>query len=94
MTAQPANKRQASKANTRAKLLNVARELWAKPGSYEAASMRVIAKVAGMSTGAIFANWASKEDLWREAMGMEPPVDCAEVRAALRAAAAQSRWAA
>jgi hypothetical protein len=40
-----------------------------------------------MSTGAIFANFASKADLWREAMGYEPPVDSEAVRAALKAQA-------
>ncbi len=88
------SKRQHAKAATRAKLIEVARALWAEPGTYEAVTIRVIAKAAGKSTGAIFANWSGKEDLWREAMGFEPPVDSAEVRAALQAAKAESRWAA
>lgn len=81
------NKRQLAKAATRAKLVEVARALWAEPGTYEAVTIRVIAKAAGKSTGAIFANWSGKEDLWREAMGFEPPVDSAEVRKLLRAIA-------
>lgn len=81
------NRRQQAKAATRAKVLATARRLWAEPGSYEATTMRVIAKEAGMSTGAIFANWPGKEELWREAMGYEPPRDCAEVRRVLLEAA-------
>lgn len=78
------NRRQTAKIETRAKLLDTARRLWAEPGTYEAATMRVIAAAAGMSTGAIFANWPGKEELWREAMGYEPPVDGPEVRALLQ----------
>lgn len=76
-------KRDEAKAATRALMIETARRLWAEPGSYEAVTMRVIAKAAGMSTGAIFANWTGKEALWREAMGYEPPVDGPEVRAVL-----------
>lgn len=81
------NRRQLAKARTRARVIAAAQKVWAKPGSYEDGTIRVIATTAGMSTGAIFANFAGKEDLWREAMGYEPPIDCAAVRAALRAAA-------
>lgn len=78
------NRRQAAKVATRAKLLQAARTLWAPAGSYEPVTIRVIAASAGVSTGAIFANWSGKEDLWREAMGYEPPVDSTEVRELLR----------
>lgn len=88
------NKRQLAKAATRAKLIEVARVLWAEPGTYETVTIRIIAAAAGLSTGSIFANFTGKEDLWREAMGFEPPVDSAEVRAALQAAKAEARWAA
>lgn len=88
------NKRQLAKAATREKLLHTARVLWAPAGSYEPVTIRDIAAAAGMSTGSIFANWTGKEDLWRDAMGYEPPVDCEAVRAALKAQAAQARWAA
>lgn len=60
-----------------------ARRLWAEPGSYEAGDIRSIAAEAGYSTGAVFANFDSKADLWREVMGYEPPVDCIAVRRAL-----------
>lgn len=79
------NRRQQSKAETRAKVLESARRLWAEPGTYEFFGIRDIAAGAGMSTGAVFANFASKADLWREAMGYEPPVDGPEVRALLQA---------
>jgi len=88
------NKRQLAKADTRAKVIAAAQALWAEPGTYEFWGIRDIAAHIGMSTGAVFANFASKADLWREAMGYEPPVDCEAVRAALKAQAAQARWAA
>lgn len=81
------NLRDAAKAKTREAVLSAARKLWEEPGTYEAATIRVIAAASKRSTGAIFANWTGKEDLWREAMGMEPPVDSAAVREALRRAA-------
>ncbi len=81
------NRRQTAKVATRAKLLETARNLWAPAGSYEPVTIRVIAAAAGVSTGAIFANWSGKEVLWREAMGFEPPVDSEAVRAALKAQA-------
>tara|TARA_R110002051_G_scaffold316556_2_gene396325 strand:- start:3506 stop:3793 length:288 start_codon:yes stop_codon:yes gene_type:complete len=83
------NRRQVAKAATRAKLLAAARDLWAAPGSYETIGILEVSSHAGMSTGAVFANWASKADLWREAMGYEPPVDGPEVRAALIAQSMQ-----
>lgn len=94
MSEKPLNKRQASKIATRAKVVEAARKLWAEPGSYELWGIRDIASSVGLSTGAVFANFASKADLWREAMGYEPPVDCAAVRAALQAAARPERLAA
>lgn len=80
------NRRQLAKAATRTKVMDAARRLWAEPGSYEAGDIRSIAKAAGMSTGAVFANFDSKADLWRAVMGYEPPVDCAAVREALQSA--------
>ena len=85
---QALNRRAAAKAATRAKVIAAAAKLWSVPGTYEIVGIREIAAEIGMSTGAIFSNFASKADLWREAMGYEPPVDCAEVREALKAAAA------
>lgn len=85
------NRRQHAKAQTRAKALASARRLWAEPGTYEAVGIREIAADMGMSTGAVFANFDSKADLWREAMGYEPPVDGPEVRALLSGMATNRR---
>gem|GEM_PF-5007436 len=80
------NKREQSKAKTRAKILAAAQKLWGEPGTYETATIRDIARAAGMSTGAIFVNWNGKDALWLEAMGYPAPRDCAKVRAALQEA--------
>lgn len=77
------NRRQQAKARTRAKLLTTARDLWGSY-TYDQITMRDIAHEAGVSTGAIFANWPGKAHLWREAMGYAPPTDCPEVRAVLQ----------
>lgn len=61
------NKRQQAKAATREKVLKAAREMWAEPGSYERGTIRQIAEAAGMSTGAIFANFNGKAELWAAA---------------------------
>ena len=57
------NRRQAAKVRTRQKVLDAARNLFAERG-YEAATIRDIAKVAGMSTGAVFANFQDKAELF------------------------------
>lgn len=79
----PANKRDRAKALTRQKTIDTARSLWAQPGSYTTGTMRDIAKHMGMSTGAIFANFTGKDELWREAFGTEPPTDSVLTRQAL-----------
>lgn len=63
--------RQRKKRETRQKLLTIA-EIEFKRIGYEAASMRAIAGAAGFSTGAIFANWNGKADLYREIYGHDP----------------------
>ena len=57
------NRRQAAKVRTRQKVLEAARELFAERG-YEPATIRDIAKGAGMSTGAVFANFQDKAELF------------------------------
>ena len=57
------NRRQESKQRTRERVLSAGRELFAEVG-YEAATVRDIAKRAGMSTGAVFANFTDKADLF------------------------------
>ncbi len=59
------NKRELAKAETRQKILDSARRLFADKG-YEAATVRDIATGAGMSTGAVFANFAGKADVFGE----------------------------
>lgn len=81
------NKRQHAKALTRQKVIDGARACWAKPGSYVertpgGAGIREIAKHIKMSTGAVFANFDSKDDLWRAAFDCEPPIDSIMTRAA------------
>ncbi len=75
------NRRQRAKAATRVKVIAAARSLFVAKG-YADASIRDIAREAGMSTGAIFANFENKADLWRAVKGSEPPVETSVTRAA------------
>ena len=54
-----------AKARTRAKVLAVAASQFATRG-YERTTIRTIAKEMRMSTGAIFANFKGKEELYQE----------------------------
>jgi AcrR family transcriptional regulator len=60
-------RRAVAKQQTRAKVLAAARRLFSEQG-YEGATIRDIAAAAGMSTGAVFANFRDKSDLFREIM--------------------------
>jgi AcrR family transcriptional regulator len=60
-------RRALAKQQTRAKVLAAARRLFSEQG-YEGATIRDIAAEAGMSTGAVFANFTDKSDLFREIM--------------------------
>ncbi|HEY9235738.1 MULTISPECIES: TetR/AcrR family transcriptional regulator [Phenylobacterium] len=60
-------RRALAKQQTRAKVLSAARRLFSEQG-YEGATIRDIAAEAGMSTGAVFANFTDKSDLFREIM--------------------------
>lgn len=71
------NRRQAAKVRTRLKVLDAARTLFAERG-YDAATIRDIAKGAGMSTGAVFANFQDKAELF-EAVLTEDMTRLAEV---------------
>lgn len=77
------NRRQAAKVRTRQKVLDAARALFAERG-YEPATIRDIAKGAGMSTGAVFANFQDKAELF-EAVLSE---DLAKLAETLKTAAA------
>lgn len=70
-TTQPRlNRRQAAKVRTRQKVLDAARTLFAERG-YDAATIRDIAKGAGMSTGAVFANFQDKAELFEAVLGQD-----------------------
>jgi AcrR family transcriptional regulator len=60
-------RRAIAKQQTRNRVLDAARELFSEQG-YEGATIRDIASAAGMSTGAVFANFTDKSDLFREIM--------------------------
>jgi AcrR family transcriptional regulator len=79
-------RRTLAKRQTRSKVLTAARNLFSEQG-YEGATIRDIAAAAGMSTGAVFANFADKSDLFREIM----TDDLQALLAAMREAAAQGR---
>ena len=63
-------RRALAKQQTRAKVLAAARRLFSEHG-YEGATIRDIAAAAGMSTGAVFANFTDKSDLFREIMAQD-----------------------
>lgn len=64
-------KRSENKARTRALVLEVAKAAFDTLG-YEGADIRTIAATMGMSTGAVFSNFASKADIYREIYGHWP----------------------
>ncbi|MBS0333350.1 MAG: TetR/AcrR family transcriptional regulator [Proteobacteria bacterium] len=66
-TVKAPTRRALAKQQTRAKVLAAARRLFSEQG-YEGATIRDIAAAAGMSTGAVFANFTDKSDLFREIM--------------------------
>lgn len=76
-------RRAMAKQETRAKVLEAARRLFSERG-YEGATIRDIAQAAGMSTGAVFANFSDKADLFQEIMSS----DLAELSGLMSAAAA------
>jgi len=85
----PTSQRLLSKLRTRQKVMEAARALFSEHG-YEASTIRDIARKAGMSTGAVFANFQDKSDLF-EAVVAEDFDRVAEVmRAAADDAAGQS----
>jgi len=75
-------RRTLAKQQTRAKVLAAARRLFSEQG-YEGATIRDIATAAGMSTGAVFANFTDKSDLFREIMFADMELLIAEMRKAL-----------
>ena len=79
-------RRALAKQQTRAKVLAAARRLFSEHG-YEGATIRDIAAAAGMSTGAVFANFSDKSDLFREIMA----TDMESLAEAMREAASRGR---
>jgi AcrR family transcriptional regulator len=79
-------RRALAKQQTRAKVLAAARRLFSEHG-YEGATIRDIAAAAGMSTGAVFANFSDKSDLFRDIMSD----DMTALAEAMRDAAARAR---
>lgn len=65
------NKRDLQKAKTREKVIKAATVEF-QAGGFDATTMRDIAKTAGVSTGAIFASFRDKEELYREVFGHAP----------------------
>src|SRR5271167_4056263 len=59
------NQRTLAKLRTREKIVAAATALFAERG-YEGATIRDIAKAAGMSTGAVFASFTDKADLFTD----------------------------
>lgn len=70
--------RQAQKAQTRQKVLAAARELFIEVG-YEAATVRMIAHRAGVSTGSVFTSFPSKLAILREVMDERLDSLCSEL---------------
>ncbi|WP_374575373.1 TetR/AcrR family transcriptional regulator [Phenylobacterium sp.] len=74
-------RRALAKQQTRAKVLAAARRLFSEQG-FDGATIRDIAAAAGMSTGAVFANFADKTDLFHEIMIADIAMLAEEMRAA------------
>jgi AcrR family transcriptional regulator len=81
----PLTRRGLAKLRTRQALLAAAKQLITERG-YEEATVRDIAKAAGMSTGAVFANFSDKTDLFRQVLAEDARVLAETMRqvAALR----------
>lgn len=87
-TAAPTSQRLLSKMRTRLKVMAAARQLFSAHG-YDAATIRDIARAAGMSTGAVFANFQDKADLFEAVMSEDFDRVADVMRAASDASAGQ-----
>ncbi|HYM45352.1 MAG TPA: TetR/AcrR family transcriptional regulator [Solirubrobacteraceae bacterium] len=74
--------REQSKANTRERLLNAARSVFARNG-YHGASVEEVASEAGFSTGALYSNFGGKEDLFLALMEREIDAHAREIAGAV-----------
>ena len=73
--------RQTGKARSRQSLLQSAKELFVERG-YDGATMREIASRAGLSTGAVFASFADKADLFDAVLQADAEVQAEAMRRA------------
>jgi AcrR family transcriptional regulator len=85
--------REQSRAQTRERLLDAARSVFARSG-FHGASVEEIASEAGYSTGALYSNFEGKEDLFLELMGREVTKHGEEIAVAVRERASMSERAA
>jgi AcrR family transcriptional regulator len=74
--------REQSKANTRQRLLDSARTVFARNG-YHGASVEEVASEAGFSTGALYSNFGGKEDLFLALMDREIDAHAQEISGAV-----------
>lgn len=75
------NRRAEAKEKTRRKAIMAARKAFATT-DYHAVTIRGLAKIMKMSTGAIFGNFTGKADLWEASMPLPVPADTSVTRAA------------
>ena len=73
--------RAAGKARSRQSLLDAAKRLFMERG-YEGATVREIAAAAGLSTGAVFASFSDKSDLFNEVLLVDLEEQVAQMRSA------------
>jgi AcrR family transcriptional regulator len=81
--------REQSRANTRERLLQAARSVFARSG-FHGASVEEVASEAGFSTGALYSNFASKEDLFLVLMERVINEHAREIAQAVRARASMA----
>jgi AcrR family transcriptional regulator len=81
--------REQSRANTRERLLTAARSAFARSG-FHGASVEEIASEAGFSTGALYSNYDSKEDLFLALMEREIEEHAREIAEAVGAQASMA----
>ena len=74
-TGRPLGVRAAAKARTRQRLIESAKQLFMERG-YEGATVRDIAAAAGLSTGAVFASFADKVELFNEVLLVDGEAQC------------------
>ena len=79
-------RRALAKQRTRDRVLSAARRLFSERG-YEGATIRDIAQAAGMSTGAVFASFADKTELFDEILTADYEVIYAQMVQAARSSA-------